>query len=400
MTNHTTPAANLLFYRYGSICEPDIIQSFQALGFTVTEENMEMHTKVINHTTRVETLVKHLLAKPYSFVFSINFFPHLAEICQRFELPYVSWVVDCPVPELFSSAAANSYNRIFLFDYAQYLKFSSYHPEHIYYMPLAANVTRWDEVIASITQNDMAKYSSEVSFVGSLYTEKSPLYQLPLNKFVQGYIDGLIDSQMLVYGYNFMEECITPELIEELHRTSPLFGDLTSFYPNAEHYIAAHHFLGMEAARKERIHTLNSIAQIAPVTLYTNSDVSALQHVTCKQGAKTLTEMPKIFHLSKINLNITIKPIQSGLSLRVWDILGCGGFLLSNYQSEIPEYFEPGKDLVCYESTADMLEKITYYLAHDDIRNTIAQNGYEKVKKQHTYRHRIMEILKIVGDSF
>ena len=61
--------------------------------------------------------------------------------------------------------------------------------------------------------------------------------------------------------------------------------------------------------------------------------------------AKTNTEMPIIFHQSKINLNLTAKSIRSGLSLRIFDVLGCEGFLITNYQAELPEHFNIGEDL-------------------------------------------------------
>lgn len=44
--------------------------------------------------------------------------------------------------------------------------------------------------------------------------------------------------------------------------------------------------------------------------------------------------MPHVFKQSKINLNITLRSIQSGMPLRAWDIMGAGGFLLSNYQAD------------------------------------------------------------------
>ena len=109
-----------------------------------------------------------------------------------------------------------------------------------------------------------------------------------------------------------------------------------------------------------------------------------------------MTEMPKIFNLSKINLNITMRPIQTGLSLRIYDVLGCGGFLISNYQSEIPSLFEVGKDLVVYESLQDLKEKCEYYLAHDDERKTIAESGYRKVRDYHTCTERIKEMLRLM----
>ena len=133
-----------------------------------------------------------------------------------------------------------------------------------------------------------------------------------------------------------------------------------------------------------------------PLTLmwiYTGSDTSPLREVHTHGTIKTLTEMPKVFHLSKINLNMTVKSIQTGLPLRIFDILGCGGFLLTNYQAELPEYFEIGKDLEAYSSMDELIDKCAFYLEHDDIRADIARSGYEKVKQYHTYSHRIAEML-------
>ena len=86
---------------------------------------------------------------------------------------------------------------------------------------------------------------------------------------------------------------------------------------------------------------------------------------------------------------MTIKPIQTGLPLRIFDILGCGGFLMTNYQSELCDYFEIGVDLEAYTCMEELVEKCAYYLSHDRQRAQIAQKGYEKVCSLHTYPHRI-----------
>ncbi len=104
--------------------------------------------------------------------------------------------------------------------------------------------------------------------------------------------------------------------------------------------------------------------------------------------------MPRIFHLSRINLNFTSKPIRTGLPLRVWDILGAGGFVLTNYQTEITEYFEPGKELETFASEDELLDKISYYLEHEEERRQIARNGYEKVKAEASFELRIRQMLE------
>ena len=105
-------------------------------------------------------------------------------------------------------------------------------------------------------------------------------------------------------------------------------------------------------------------------------------------------EMPKVFRESKINLNMTIPNIKSGVPLRVYDILGAGGFCISNFQAELPMYFENEKHLVWYYNQRDLFEKVDYYLHRDTERARITREGYEHVKRNCTYDIRIKEMLK------
>jgi spore maturation protein CgeB len=107
-------------------------------------------------------------------------------------------------------------------------------------------------------------------------------------------------------------------------------------------------------------------------------------------------EMPYVFKCSDINLNITLRSIRTGIPLRCLDILGSGGFLLSNYQADFYEHFIPGEDLVLFESHEDCIRKCDYYLKHDKERQQIAANGYGKVKECHTYEIRLKEIFESV----
>lgn len=386
----------ILIYRYNSICEPDIIQAFEAFGITVHQETMEMAQKNVAPSRCAEKVCEWILSHKLSFVFSINFYPAISYTCNRFKIPYACWSVDSPVAELFSNALKNGWNRIFLFDRAQYEFFHPYNPEHIYYLPLATNVKRWEDVILNMTENDYSKYDSDVTFVGSLYSEKCKYDSLTLPDYAKGYVNGLIQAQMKVFGYNFIYDTLSDEVIQEIAAADPDFYKGRDVFLDTDRYLAAHQYIGMKLANVERVSILSALSKRFNVSLYTRSDTSMLPQVRAMGGANTLTEMPKIFHASKINLNMTMRPIETGLSLRVWDVLGCGGFLISNYQAEIPEYFEIGKDLEVYESTEDLINKVDYYLHHDEERMEIAINGYEKVAKYHTYEVRLAEMLRVL----
>lgn len=386
----------ILFYRYNSICEPAVISAFTRFGITVHTEEREMLNKQTTPKQCAEAVSSWILKRPLAFVFSINFFPAISYTCERLKVPYVCWTVDSPVPELFSNALKNSCNRVFLFDRAQYDFFSPVNPSCIHYLPLAADVKRFEEAVLSMSEADYAAYGSEVSFVGSLYTEKCRYDSLALSERTRGYVDGLMEAQLNVFGCNFIPESLTDSVIREIADADPDFYHGDDLQDGVERYLTAHQYIGMKLAAVERERTLKRLCEHFPVTLYTRSDTSALPGIDCRGGVSTLTEMPKVFQASRINLNMTMRPIATGLSQRIWDVMACGGFLLTNYQAEIPDYFEISKDLETYESMSELEEKVRYYLTHEEERMEIAISGYEKVAAHHSYEMRLAQMIKIL----
>lgn len=386
---------NILFYRYGSICEPDIIASFKHLGFKITEDTREVYNKQLLPSDCIKGLNELLKQDTYSFVFSINFFPSVSDVCNIWGIPYLCLIVDSPVLELFSTSLANPCNKIFLFDRQLYNDFHHINPDRIFHIPLATNVRDNYATATMASAADRTRFSSDISFIGSLYSEKCLYNQITLPEKMRGYVDGLIEAQLLVYGYNFIEECVTPELIEAFCKVRPELINFPDSMKVDTKAVIAQHIISVKVAEQERLRYLKALSEHFNVDLYTGSDTSSMPLIHNRGFAKTNTEMPIIFNQSKINLNLTAKSIRSGLSLRIFDVLGCEGFLITNYQAELPEHFNIGEDLEAYTSLDDLMGKCEYYLLHDKERQEIAHNGFEKVKKYHTYDIRLTQMLEI-----
>lgn len=389
----------ILFFRFNNIFEPDVLSSFQKLGIHVITEFSKAGTGSYLSDT-VDIVADHILEhqknkSPLLFVFSINFNPAISEVCQKLNTLYVCWSVDCPVIELFSTSIRNTNNRIFLFDFMQYQRFFKYNPSSIFYLPLGSNTDRLAHTVSSINSNDIAKYSSDVSFVGSLYNEINPLNKLSLSSNAKVEIDNLISAQLSDRQSFFIEDALSDTLIKAIKGNSSDFP-LEGFVEPIDHYTIANYYIGMQLAEVERFQTLSRLSKEFDINLYTKSDSSRLKKIHNKGSAHTYNVMPKVFHLSKINLNITMRPIQTGLSLRIYDVLGSGGFLITNYQAEIDELFEVGNDLVVYNTLDELVDKCHYYLTHDDERRQIALNGYHKVQQQHTCDQRVAHMIRTI----
>ena len=380
-------------YRYGSLCEPDVIDAFRRIGLEVDEETAEIYNKNLTPSQCAAIVAPRLTGNNYSFVFTINFFPWLSDICQITGLIYISLIVDSPVLELYSNALSNNVNRVFLFDRLLYNEFCRYNNGHIFHIPLATNLIRSNKVISSASEDKSSQYKSDISFIGSTYQEKCPFNNAVLSDYDKGFVDGIINSQIWVYGYNFIENILTDETAERLLSCIPSHYEFPPGSRTDVKALVAQYYLSVKVAEQERLRLLGMLSDSFQVNIYTGSDTSSMPHIHNCGFARSLDEMPLIFNCSKINLNITAKSIRSGLPLRIFDVLGAGGFLITNYQSELPEIFTIGKDLVAYESPEHLKELCTYYLRHEDERLEIAHNGYETIAKYHTYDIRLLQII-------
>ena len=384
----------ILFYRYGSICEPDIIETFQKSGHTVYESSTEIYNKNPVLGKIINEISNFIQLHSVDCIFSINFYPMLSEICQIYHIRYISWVVDAPVLELYASSIKNNYNRTFIFDYTLYSEICGFNPENIFYLPLAANVSSKEKAIVDAALKSSGDYSAKVSFIGSLYTEKCPYDSIgPLSEYSRGYLEALMNAQENIYGYYFIEELLTDALTAEIKNACGQYYTIpeTSFLTDKR--LISQYYIGSKITSMERIHTMDLLSGHFPITIYTGSDTSFLPKIINRGTAKTLTEMPVIFHNSDINLNTTSKSIRSGIPLRLWDIMASGGFALSNFQSELPEYFESGIHLDTYAGMEELLEKCNYYLSHEKQRKEIAINALEEIKSKHTYDIRVEQLL-------
>lgn len=105
-------------------------------------------------------------------------------------------------------------------------------------------------------------------------------------------------------------------------------------------------------------------------------------------------DMSLLFNRAKIILNIHAEA-HLDTETRVFEALGCGGFLLSEKLAE-ENPFKNGKHLVEVSSVAEMENKIKYYLENDNERESIALCGYEEALQGHTYTHRALEVTSIM----
>lgn len=322
------------------------------------------------------------------FIFSFNYFPLISSVCSAESVKYLSWVYDSPYVMLYSYTVINPCNLIFVFDRALCEQFNRNGISTVHYLPMAANPER----LHTLTAQAACEY--DVSFVGSLYTEGHNFFDRMkgLSDYAIGYLDALMSAQMSLQGCNFIEDSLAP-IMDELYKALPM--DPNPDGVETREYLYAQYVINRKITGMERTKLLTAICRCHTLDLFTRDPSFQLPNLNNHGTVRYFDEMPLVFARSRINLNISLRSIHSGIPQRAFDIMGSGGFLLSNYQSDFLEAFIPGEDFDYYESEADLLDKIDYYLSHEKEREEIAANGYRKLTKAHTYRHRIRAMLEL-----
>ena len=258
-------------------------------------------------------------------------------------------------------------------------------------------VDQYDKMkLEDLTEHERKKYISDVTFVGSLYTEpKQRLYDRleKLDQYTLGFINGICDAQKNVYGYNFLQETISKDLEERLQKVAPLTQNTDGFEEIS--WVYANYFLARKVTAMERQEAMKMLSENFYTKIFTYADTGMLSKLN-NMGGLEYEKCPLAFKGAKININISLKSIQTGIPLRAMDIMGSGGFLLTNFQSDFLNHFIPDEDFVYYETIADMKDKVQYYLEHDEERKQIAKNGYQKVKETFTLKHCLQTMLQTV----
>ncbi len=116
-------------------------------------------------------------------------------------------------------------------------------------------------------------------------------------------------------------------------------------------------------------------------------------------GYVTTEEMVDIFKTSKINLNFSGTGNRKGLKGRITLVCLTGGFLLTEYVPGLEDYFKIGEEIVCFNDTKEMIDKINYYLNHDEERRAIARAGWTRAVNEYTPTHMMSKVFTEIENT-
>lgn len=384
----------IIYVNWACFGAEDAVEALYNLGHDVyvTQLSEESHVQ-LDHEF-MEKLSKLIDKQKANVVFTFNYFPSVSEVCEQKGCRYLAWMYDNPYTKVYDRSITNKSNYVASFDSWLEDDMKKKGIDTVHYVPLAVNTRRLNGL--TITEADKKRFSSDISFMGSLYNEAHNFYdrlvEMSRDVELQGYLDGVMTAQKKMWGYNFLAESLSQEVVNKIDKYLPYQVEDGSYISKREVY--ADYYLARRLAYIERVELLECLGRYFSVVHYTHNKEVRIGNVENRGLLHYFKEMPKAFRLSKININTTLRSIRNGIPLRAMDILGSGGFLMSNYQSDLFKHFEPEKHFTCYSSVEEAVDKANYYLRHESERQKIVENAIHIMQQEHTYEARFRKLLK------
>jgi hypothetical protein len=132
-------------------------------------------------------------------------------------------------------------------------------------------------------------------------------------------------------------------------------------------------------AREDRIRVVRELGKSCRVGVYGRGwetgpgEVSGLEHVKAINSG--------LMYLSFAKTVAGYDNVKVGL----FEAMACRQVVITRYMEELKNYFEPGKEVICYREESELPGIVAYYLTHEDEREAIRKNAYARFLKEHTW---------------
>ncbi len=322
----------------------------------------------------------------------INYKQGLAEFTESLKLPLLTWEID-PTTDRMTKLATPA-NRSFFFTYRESQRAELVRAgfRHIHYLPLAAHPRLRAPVPMSDPERE--RYAVPVAFVGSSMVDQLERHRqtwLTLCTAIPGAPTAPELLRRLDALLTLQAQDDTQNLIPALWETE--FADLAPATRTSRQDPLQ--LIGEMAAAAKRLRYLRALGGLG-LHVWGDAGFASLAHagVNYRGPAGYTDELNKIYSHARINLDIGRLYQSDIVTLRVFDVLSCGGFVLCEQHPVLEALFTVGEDLDVYRTPEDLRAKVSYYTAHPEQAQRLAAAGHAKVLREHTLTARAQTLLK------
>lgn len=309
----------------------------------------------------------------------MEFFHHL-------RVPLVSWYVDSPALILnLYGGLPSDLAYIFVWDPSYIPEVRSLGFDKVFPLPLATD----PEIFRPRAAGELGPWRNGVAFVGNSLSAavekklarlpKSPEFQELFHHLAQAYLERPFRRLQDLLGEEGLAEHPLIQALSDLERSDLEAGII------------------WEATRHHRLTGVHCLAVFKPV-IYGDAGWRRLLGASfaLRPEVNYYDELPLVYGGTEVNFNVTSLQMKTAVNQRVFDVPAAGGFLLTDYKSQLPELLELDKEVACYRDPGEIPDLVRFYLKHSRAREEIMVRGRRWILAEHTYMHRWQTILETI----
>ncbi|HOJ34264.1 MAG TPA: glycosyltransferase [Candidatus Hydrogenedentes bacterium] len=296
-------------------------------------------------------------------------------------IPYVSWFTDTPRMILYERVVHCSHYTVAATwerAYEPHLRKLGF--SHVFFMPHATDPFLFrGEFTPTPTRN--------VSFVGTsmidqareawdVLSESPQLYREVEKAFLQDRVSRSIFPDGI-------EMVINPQILQKEEPRQRRHAELCLIYE------------GTRRLREKLVRAL------APFNIEVRGDRFWLQIYSNVDGdVSYFGDLAEYYRTTAVNVNITSIQMSRAVNQRVFDCPAAGGFLLTDDQRDLYDFFDVGKEVIVYKDFEELAEKTQYYLKHPEERAQVVRAAQQRILKEHTHAHRLKSLETFLKDIY
>jgi spore maturation protein CgeB len=351
----------------------------------------------------IERLLQAVLSFKPDFALTLN---HLGvdregvlpDLLARIKLPLASWFVDNPHLILYCyNNLVSPWSAIFTWDADNLDPLRAMGFEEPHYLPLGTDHTRFAPKDPSSLRNFASLgWQSGVSFVGNSMLHK---------------VEERMKSACLPPNLQAAYREVAAAFSESQERSVQLFlqsryPDLLPFFlglDSIERRLAYEVMITWEATLQYRLSCVRAILPFNPLIVGDDGWLSLLGQEKGWRYHPELryyVDLPNFYPLSQINFNCTSKQMKGAVNQRVFDVPAANSFLITDRREQLEDLFEPGLEVICYDSPEEAGELVTRYLDHPEEKRGIIRAARRRVLAEHCYDHRLQTLIAVMRKRY
>ena len=372
----------------GTLFVDDIAAELHERAYSVfTLDHLRLSMEEIAHTVR---------AFAPKVVFAVNYSHGLAEAFEKLGMKLICWEIDPSTSTLKPFEGSSSDTFIFTYRRANESRYARAGYPNCQFLPIGTSTER--RTPASLPAEEVEKYACDVSFVGESMHGQALVLR---DEFVRLFVGvggsaeqagALYQHVMTVQRSDFSTYLVPALLDEQPDAVQSVLAAIRG--QNLDPAM----LLAESAAAEKRLTYVGVLGRFG-IRAWGDPGWEQLAErgVQYAGAAGHTQELNKIYSNSLINIDISRIYQMDMVTMRVFDAMACGGFVLAEYSEDLAALFDIGSEVDAYRTLDELIEKVRHYLANPDEARAIGTRGRARVHRDHTIAHRLDTMLSAAG---